>query len=1301
MQTLNAVMAFLVAGMVSAEPPANMINRQSQNEGLAVLPTPGAVSIDGDLSDWDWSGRIWCFADSNVRSRYSVEAAAMWDTDFLYLAAKWKDPSPMFSAVNPEFNREEGWKSDSWQLRVLTDQISHFTTWYYAEKKMPTMHVTHAPRGSGDPQFIVCKENGTQLGQGIEVAYRMDADGKGYAQELRIPWSVLYKSVPAIEAGLVFRLGNEFLWGDPTGKTWPIHRYADNMQPGVTSREFYWTNTKAWGNAELKAAGNVAVRQYVSAEARLAGTIPVRVTIPEQAARFTVAINDEAGQRVRNLAADFVPEDYSVAVKDGNRTVEVLWDGLNDAGKLVQPGTYRAVGLTHAGLGAEFDMCFYNPGTPPWSTTSGAGAWGADHTGPTAVATAGDWMILGCHGVEGGSGIWGVAPDGTKKWGEKRGALVLAADETHVYVIANSWYVSGALCRFDKATGANRPFILDGKPRPFELTLKDLFGSRAPAAEGQPAAWTPFAGEIKASVSALAANGKELLLARQDGKLFVLDATSAEVKNSFDIVGITALALTPAGTAFAVQDGKLVGIDLTTGAVSAIPAAGLGKAIGIAMDAEGNLVTADLGPDCQVKAFTPAGKLAYACGKKGGRARRGYWDAQAMRQMSSVAVDSQGNIWVTEHCESPRRVSVWGRDGKLVRDYIGNTGYSGTGAYLHESDPDLVYVGPVEMKLDRITRTYAVTRVLWVPDEAIGEAFPIQRRTGHWFSNGSFIRSAYSGKDQRYLFFNDSYNAVYMERGTSWQPVAVLGHIRNLPPFLRQGAFQDCDEKDGFYWNDLNQDGKVDRDECVIVKGGIPLGRSSTDWGKRLGQDLSIFANGLVRYKPIRFAADGAPIYGPEGLSKLAVHEEGDLIPLTEENFLFCMSFKGYPGATTGMLGIDLGSEKILWSYPNPYPSVHGSHNATMPKPGLLIGAIKLCGVAKVNDAIGNVCLVRGNLGQDFLFTTDGLYVGALFQDGRLPADTLPDTEAALRGMPMEGFTEGGEPFNGWFGKHADGKIRLTTGMAREAGMILEIKGLETIARWSPLELRVDSATLAKAEQDNAARLAAASGAKSYKLRKVSAAPAFNSGDAWAPALPIEVEGSPNKGTLRMGYDDGNLHLLFAVEDASPWKNEGKDHTRLFKTGDAVDLQLGTGTKRKDVAAGDLRLVFAPYQGKPAVVLMKPIDPGAPAELKVQHTSPVGSRMFDRVQILEAAKIEVKVESARYWVKASVPLAALGLKPQAGQVLRGDAGIISSDAAGLVNMARTYWSNKATNLVNDLPQEAWLYPETWGEFVFE
>ena len=73
----------------------------------------------------------------------------------------------------------------------------------------------------------------------------------------------------------------------------------------------------------------------------------------------------------------------------------------------------------------------------------------------------------------------------------------------------------------------------------------------------------------------------------------------------------------------------------------------------------------------------------------------------------------------------------------------------------------------------------------------------------------------------------------------------------------------------------------------------------------------------------------------------------------------------------------------------------------------------------------------------------------------------------------------------------------------------------------------------------------------------------------------------------------------------------------------------------------------------------------------------------------------VKVEVGRY------PFSAIGIQPTLGMVIRGDAGFISSDSGGTIDAARTYWSNEVTNLTNDMPLEAWLYPATWGEFKFE
>jgi hypothetical protein len=374
-----------------------------------------------------------------------------------------------------------------------------------------------------------------------------------------------------------------------------------------------------------------------------------------------------------------------------------------------------------------------------------------------------------------------------------------------------------------------------------------------------------------------------------------------------------------------------------------------------------------------------------------------------------------------------------------------------------------------------------------------------------------------------------------------------------------------------------------------------------------------------------------------------------------------------------------------------------------MPKPGLLIGPIICCGSADMGGQIGEVIFIRGNLGQNFLFTMDGLFVGAMMQDGRLPYETLPEREELLTGTPMETRTEGGEPFSGWFGRQDDGTVRATSSMAGQAGMILEVNGLDSVRRFTAGNLELDEATIGKALADNAARDAKAKEAAKPVLTRVETPPPFRGEPKdWAkvPGVIVLREGTGERADIRLAYDDHQLYACFDVADQSPWLNAGKDFAYLFKTGDAVDIQLSTQPAAKPGAgpvAGDIRIVMAMAGGAPAAVLMAPKDPVAKPELRQTYTSPVMSIAFDRVELLQSARVMVHKTNRGYLLEAAIPLAVIGLKPEKGMKLRGDVGFVSSDAAGTINTARTYLFNKKTALVNDLPGEAILAPAEWGE----
>ncbi len=1261
---------------------------QSNNFGIQVVPAPGKVVVDGSLDDWDETGRLQIFADWDLRERYSAELSAMWDKDFLYIAVRRKDPTPMQNTVDPRFNPNDGWKSDALQLRFRTDRTVWFTCWFFTPKKQPVAHFEYEkiPGTPGGGKVIVCDDPPPKVGNGVELAYRMDADGKGYVEEMKIPWELLYEKKPGFFApGMKFRLGVETIWGDPNNPGWPQHRYADNIQPDNTGRQFFWKNVKGWGDATLMAQGAAKRSDFQYNPELQQGAFPVRANLPAGSKSFTLVLRDEAGNIVRNLAGGFPVDAYRTGGSANAPVVSVNWDGLDDKGNLVAPGRYQLSGIALPGLSATLDACFYNPGHPPWGNLAGTGAWGADHHAPRWVKRSGNWMILGWDFAEGGSGIIGVDPSGRKQWGENRGAGILAADEKYVYAVINSWYGGGRLCRFDARTGKPAPFVMEGKERQFELPVTELAGEFMPPALPQAKGRKMTMAEI-APASAMASNGKIVALALLRGDLMLLDAASAVRIKMLPVKDVTALSFAPDGTLWGIVGAKPGEIALADGKFIPLNAE-CGKVVDIDVNAAGEIALLDAGADSQFKIFDRAGKLLRTAGKKGGRAWSGVFEPQAIMMPSSGAWDARGNLWTTENWDAPRRVSVWGKDGKLVRDYVGNTGYAGTGSYLDENVPDYAYVGPVEMKIDRKTHTYSVTRILWNPDPAKNQAFPLYCTTPHWFSNASFMRSSASGKPINYLFFYDRYRAVYMPFGDRYQPVAAIGHMEDLPLDIRTRLFPAADSKDGFYWNDLNFDGAIQPAEVELVKGGHGYKRSMTDWGNRLGDKLDMYVNGLLRYDPIGFAPNGAPLYGPAGKRALGIKDHGDLVPVPGSDTLLCLSFDGFPNRTNGMSGVDRNTGKRLWSYPSLYPSVHGSHRAPMARPGLLIGPLKIAGTAWVNAEVGHVFMVRGNLGEDYYFTVDGYYIGKLFQDSRLPGDGLPEVENYS--VPLDGVSGGGEPFCGWFGRMADGRILQTIAIVRQAGTTAEIKGFDQIRRLKPEIIALTPEALEVCKRDNIVRAAAAEATQTIKVGKME-----KNNYALLPANEVRQIGNPTSGTVKMGYDANFLYLQYVVRDASPMLNSGNDYRKLFKTGDAVDLMLEPTPGRP------IRLLFSLFEGKPVAVLTELKKENANPEFKYTYHSPVMNYPVDRVEILKSAAVSVKKESDRYTLTAKIPLAELGLKVEPGMALPGDLGIIASDVAGMTNTARIYRFNIDTNLLNDLPGEAQLNPKKWGKIEF-
>ena len=104
----------------------------------------------------------------------------------------------------------------------------------------------------------------------------------------------------------------------------------------------------------------------------------------------------------------------------------------------------------------------------------------------------------------------------------------------------------------------------------------------------------------------------------------------------------------------------------------------------------------------------------------------------------------------------------------------------------------------------------------------------------------------------------------------------------------------------------------------------------------------------------------------------------------------------------------------------------------------------------------------------------------------------------------------------------------------------------------------------------------------------------------------------------------------------------------------------------------------------------------------VPFSSPWRTITVDRVAKLDSSKIQVKRANSEYVLTATIPLTDLGL-PTSGAAasLKGDFGVIYGDESGSIDLLRSYWSNQATGLVNDVPGEVTVNPKLWGSLNFQ
>lgn len=823
---------------------------------------------------------------------------------------------------------------------------------------------------------------------------------------------------------------------------------------------------------------------------------------------------------------------------------------------------------------------------------------------------------------------------------------------------------------------------LQGYPKDrFDFALLQGLNAMRLATDVAPDAATLAGGErARANRRFLEKTFAPCLMRRKTDFLAVCSAKSGKLQRIFDMPQPTGIRAVSDRLVYVLCGGTTVmALDPRSGKTKPV-VTGLSGAVGLAVDAAGQIFVGLGEPTHQVRVFSAGGRPVRSIGRTGGRPRLGPWQGDGVLAISALAIDHLNRLWVTENDFNPKRISVWDvAEGRLLKEFFGATHYGASGGAINPRDPNLMIGVGCEWRFDPQTQTFCCT--------------------------GVFDR-AYHG----YAVFctpsnGRHYLAVNFEVEHNRSGVRIFERLGEGNYVLRAEFRPDYPAGTTTVWSDVNGDGKQDPAEKVSVP-AIWITHGSNGWSMNMNpRDLTVYpiiSDGKTRrvYQlPLAgFTACGAPRWDVTQLRELSFAAAPDVVsvlPSPDGRLLLTC------GERSSYRCYEMAGGRLLWTYPNPFFQVHGSHRAPAAEPGLTRGAYGFVGAFTLPQT-GTVWAINANLGEWYLLTEKGYFLARIFEGD--PMQWQWPAEAAV-GADMTRCPpgSGGEDFGGSLAQAADGKVYLQSG--KQAVWCLELGNLDRIATIGSgaVTLRSDEQSLAQAEFERQNQVAV--GTRACEVPHLTPAMTGNLPADFKAARLLEYKKSDDAAVKSaLAWNEKCLYLGFDVSDNSPWVNGAKEPAQMYVGGDTVDFQFGSDPKadrkRSEAVLGDFRISIGNCLGRPTAVLYRQVS-----TLKQPRNFTSGVvRQFsvDYVAVLSDARIEVHVRPDRrgYVVEAAVPWSALGFTPLPGTLYRGDLGVTHGTAGGDRTRLRTYWSNQETGLVDDAVFELKLAPKNWGQIVF-
>jgi hypothetical protein len=777
----------------------------------------------------------------------------------------------------------------------------------------------------------------------------------------------------------------------------------------------------------------------------------------------------------------------------------------------------------------------------------------------------------------------------------------------------------------------------------------------------------------------------------------------------------------------------------------------------IILAGDGRIFVSQWGASHNVQVLAPDGARVATVGKAG-TPKPGPYDPTRMNRPKGMSIDSNGRLWVAEEDFQPKRVSVWqvapDAPAKLWKAMYGPSRYGGGGT-LDGRDPSKLYYDGMEFALDWKTGSDRITHVFHRPQpgelgapDGYGSGgspeFPIYFRGHKYFSN-SFNSNPTNGAAITMLWKRDAQGIA--------RPVAAAGRANDWS-LLKTNAMRsrwpsgadlngDYNKGDGtnraaFVWADQNGDHQMQPAEVEMTRaetGGVVVHSDLSFLFARFDPDAKnelSDKSAAVRLAPTAVSASGVPSYDWSRRQVLAPGAQrpatsgGDQV-LTDSGGWALSTIGLKPFAPESLSGARNG--RVLWQYPSLWPGLHASHEAPQPAaPGQIIGTTRLLGLpisvattpqASTSTPPGTkksavqppqnevLWFVNGNMGNMYVFTQDGLFVGQLFEDIRQgPNWAMP---IATRGMKLNGVSLHDENFWPSVAQTPDGRVYVIDG---GRSSLVRVSNLDSIRRLPAQPISITTADLSRAvayttrvEEERRKT----QGTPTLRVPILANAPAVDGalteweGTTWASidksgvaanfnsdSKPFNIEGA-------VAVAEGKLFAAWKTNDVNWLRNSGEVALAPFKTGGALDLMIASDPnadpKRANPVAGDVRLLVTQIEGKTRALLYRAVVAGTTKP--VPFSSPWRTISLDRV---DDVSDQVLLAGKDGNFEISISLSTLGLAPQDGQSIGGDIGVLRGN--GFQTVARLYWSNKATAITADVPSEAELLPRLWGKWTF-